>query len=714
MEMVQGALDGTYIKCLVPLEEKPRYRTRKGEIATNVLGVCSPDMQFIFVLPGWEGSAADGRVLRDALDRPNGLKVPRPCYYLVDAGYTNGEGFLAPFRGQRYHLNDWRDGHQPTTPKELYNMKHSSARNVIERCFGILKARWGILRDNSYYPIELKNRIIMACCLLHNFIRQEMPNDPFETENEQDQGTGDVGGEDEDNINSVGTSNEWTAFRNNLADNMTSQKRNYRGWTSVEDEKLVEALLTMKNTSGYKADNGFKPGYVTYLETLLKVSLPDSGLLAKPHIESRIKTMKDDWQVVYDMLNSTSGFGYDKEKNCVTNDSPGVWDSYIENHPKARKWRNKKLPHYEELCVIFGKDRAQGKRSRDAFEMEQEVNTEDCTYASIISSWKKSMMITLNTKNKLKIVTGEMIEPTVESEERALIYQLVNDIVNLKQENCSIEVYYHKLKGIWDEHDALKAPYLYECYSNLRGQILLLQPLPSVAKAYGMVRQEEKQREGILPKSLGSAAFSTQSYQQTRFNNPNRNANLNIQTDPKQEGKLKGYSIGHPLHGKYKHPVSRNVNVNDNRNPKVNFVHGNDTASTSNQKDPPTGKVSSYTIRKHKFIASVVSRFKTAWVTDSGATIHICIILSIMHDTLIYNPPIHVTLPNGQTVEVKICGKGLNKRITHGNIFEGLYIIYLDLVTPTPPTVLSTNSKDSTMLWHSRLGHPSTFILQQI
>ncbi|GKD12815.1 hypothetical protein Tco_1197222, partial [Tanacetum coccineum] len=33
-----GALDGTYIKCLVPLEEKPRYRTRKGEIATNVLG----------------------------------------------------------------------------------------------------------------------------------------------------------------------------------------------------------------------------------------------------------------------------------------------------------------------------------------------------------------------------------------------------------------------------------------------------------------------------------------------------------------------------------------------------------------------------------------------------------------------------------------------------------------------------------------------------
>ncbi|XP_054820822.1 uncharacterized protein LOC129319784 [Prosopis cineraria] len=37
----------------------------------------------------WEGSAADGRVLRDAISRRNGLRVPQGYYYLVDAGYTN-------------------------------------------------------------------------------------------------------------------------------------------------------------------------------------------------------------------------------------------------------------------------------------------------------------------------------------------------------------------------------------------------------------------------------------------------------------------------------------------------------------------------------------------------------------------------------------------------------------------------------------------------
>ncbi|CAB4289004.1 unnamed protein product [Prunus armeniaca] len=135
-----GALDVTYIRLHMPEADKPMYRTRKNEIATNVLGVCSQDMQFIYVLLGWEGSAADSRILRDAISRRHELRVSRENYYLVDAGYPNGEGFLAPYRGQQYHLNDWRDGYQPTTPKEFFNMKHSLARNVIERCFGLFKS----------------------------------------------------------------------------------------------------------------------------------------------------------------------------------------------------------------------------------------------------------------------------------------------------------------------------------------------------------------------------------------------------------------------------------------------------------------------------------------------------------------------------------------------------------------------------------------------
>ncbi|XP_034222488.1 uncharacterized protein LOC117638621 [Prunus dulcis] len=124
-----GALDGTYIKVRVAETEKPRYRTRKGEIATNV--------------------------------------------------------------------------------------------NVIERCFGLLKARWGILRSPSFYPIKTQCRIITACCLLHNLIRREMSRDPLEYEiNEIEETENVIEG---DMVGTIGASDEWTTWRNDLAFQMYNE-----------------------------------------------------------------------------------------------------------------------------------------------------------------------------------------------------------------------------------------------------------------------------------------------------------------------------------------------------------------------------------------------------------------------------------------------------------------------------------------------------------
>ncbi|CAN0926426.1 Protein ALP1-like, partial [Linum grandiflorum] len=173
-----GALDGTYVKCNARVEDQARYRNRKGDVTISVLGVCNPKMEWIYCLAGWEGSAHDSRILKDALSRPNGLKVPKG-YYLCDAGYTNCEGFFTPFRNQRYHLKEW-GGNRPNTPEEYYNMKHSSARNVIERAFGVLKKRWGILRDTTWFSPEVMSRMVHACMLLHNFIRKEVGIDELE------------------------------------------------------------------------------------------------------------------------------------------------------------------------------------------------------------------------------------------------------------------------------------------------------------------------------------------------------------------------------------------------------------------------------------------------------------------------------------------------------------------------------------------------------
>ncbi|KAK3192908.1 hypothetical protein Dsin_024218 [Dipteronia sinensis] len=86
------ALDGTYIKVRVSERDKPRYRTQKGKIATNVQGVCIRDMQFVFVFSGWEGSAFDSRVLHDALTRSTDLKVPTEGKDII---YPNGKDLFS-------------------------------------------------------------------------------------------------------------------------------------------------------------------------------------------------------------------------------------------------------------------------------------------------------------------------------------------------------------------------------------------------------------------------------------------------------------------------------------------------------------------------------------------------------------------------------------------------------------------------------------------
>ncbi|KAL0558695.1 hypothetical protein IC582_003275 [Cucumis melo] len=147
------------------------------------------------------------------------MKVPKGYYYLIDAGYPNVDGFLTPYRGQCYHLQEWCGAENaPLTSKEFFNMKHSSARNVIERAFDVLKGRWAILRGKSYYPVKVQCRTILACCLLHNLINREMTN--FDIEDNIDEVDSTHATTAANDIHYIETSNEWTQWRDDLAEEM--------------------------------------------------------------------------------------------------------------------------------------------------------------------------------------------------------------------------------------------------------------------------------------------------------------------------------------------------------------------------------------------------------------------------------------------------------------------------------------------------------------
>ncbi|KAL5760604.1 hypothetical protein ACOSP7_019115 [Xanthoceras sorbifolium] len=109
-ERIRETIDGTHIPAIVTGRDISSYRNRHGTISQNVLAACNFDLEFIYVLSGWEGFAHDSKVLSDVLSRRNGLKVPQvssSSSLLVNEGDNFGQ-FSKTQEQQRENANELR------------------------------------------------------------------------------------------------------------------------------------------------------------------------------------------------------------------------------------------------------------------------------------------------------------------------------------------------------------------------------------------------------------------------------------------------------------------------------------------------------------------------------------------------------------------------------------------------------------------------------
>lgn len=105
------------------------------------------------------------------------------------------------------------------------------------------------------------------------------------------------------------------------------------------------------------------------------------------------------------------------------------------------------------------------------------------------------------------------------------IFQLRRDLATLTQDQLSVTMYYTKLKALWDEYVSYRPGCtcgscscggyrlvekfvqfehlmkflmgLNESFAHIRAQILLMDPPPSIGKAFSLISQEEQQR--VIP-----------------------------------------------------------------------------------------------------------------------------------------------------------------------------------------------------------------------
>ncbi|WKA11562.1 hypothetical protein VitviT2T_029049 [Vitis vinifera] len=160
------------------------------------------------------------------------------------------------------------------------------------------------------------------------------------------------------------------------------------------------------------------------------------------------------------------------------------------------------------------------------------------------SAWKRAMILALNSKNKLGFVNGSIKAPSEEIDpEGYATWSRCNDMVHswivntLNPEIADSVIYYSTAHEVWEDlclwdelasynaasHGAQQDQQklmqflmgLNESYSAIHGQILLMNPLPSVRQAYSSVSQEEKQRlltsTNAAAESAASAAMAVRS-----------------------------------------------------------------------------------------------------------------------------------------------------------------------------------------------------------
>ncbi|KAG8376305.1 hypothetical protein BUALT_Bualt09G0049500 [Buddleja alternifolia] len=341
-----GAIDGSHFRVKVSSSDAPRYRGRKSDPTQNVLAACTFDLKFTYILSGWEGSASDSRILKDALSRAHDrLIVPQGKYYLVDAGFQLKTGFLAPYRSTRYHLKEYSI-HEPQNSRELFNLRHASSRNSIERAFGVLKKKFPMLRSGTqtYFDVDTQGDIVLACCILHNYLMGVDPNIKIIREVDEEL----MNKEPEIYPSLVDECREGELLRETIANDMwrdynyeddqedfttVHDKKNLK-WSDEMDKCLVDALMEQK-LKGQKIGGVFTS--TAYKAAATNVSSKFQFSCDSTHVKNRVKTLKKHLASVKDILQNAK--------------------------PAASHFRYTPVPNYENLDEIFGKDRATGSRA---------------------------------------------------------------------------------------------------------------------------------------------------------------------------------------------------------------------------------------------------------------------------------------------------------------------------------------------------------------
>ncbi|XP_043808374.1 uncharacterized protein LOC122722242 [Manihot esculenta] len=337
----------------------------------------------------------------------------------------------------------------------------------------------------------------------------------------------------------------------------------------------------------------------------------------------------------------------------------------------------------------------------------------------------------------------------------------MKEISNASQANNNIMMYYTKLKKLWDEYACLEPIPVCECgvaklfaeiegkhklmqflmglnesYDHVRNQILIMEPLPSVNKAYSMILRIEKQRETQNDEAGNSAMTAntsginkgktwknqfkkkddkTCSYCKTISHVRETCFKLNGYPDWFNELKLKknkgkenvaAHVFETPLDYNDDHTQGKvDWNMESLMQEMIKYMknHGQNTVDSNDANFVNYTGFAGMTSSCYSKVYE--NRTIGEWIIDTGATVHMCNDLSLFSNHRTLNRPSVVTLPDGSMKNItKIGTVPLNQNM---QLLDVLYMPTFKYNLLSVSQITQTN-KISVQFYHNQ------YILQDL
>jgi hypothetical protein len=166
---IVGCIDCTHVAIVPPARNNPQlpehiFVNRKGYHSLNCQLICDPNLKILNVVANYPGNTHDSFIWNNSqvqeLLRQIHREGHRDYYLIGDSGYALRPWLFTPVTPVP----------QQDTPEHRYNEVIKQIRSLIERCNGLLKARFRCCLKHRvlHYTPEMAGKIVNACVVLHN------------------------------------------------------------------------------------------------------------------------------------------------------------------------------------------------------------------------------------------------------------------------------------------------------------------------------------------------------------------------------------------------------------------------------------------------------------------------------------------------------------------------------------------------------------------